>query len=249
MAKRKLDEGDSVTSETKEPAVKKLKLDSSESARAKVFNNPDLPHVIGSFLGLKDYTKFGSSYKNGHSQLIKSERGAKVKAMYICIKCKSQNNDVPHRLLAEKTGRFKPGRYCHYCFPLKCDGWNCRAVKSRRDMEESAGADGLYCDDCEPPSDKSESGSEEEEDDDDDSTCVVCGVDQGCLPLSMLGRCLECIRTCDDCEPGSDVSESGGDDDGSEEDNECSRCHTTVGADRLTDRWCVDCCNDARRKM
>lgn len=189
MAKRKLDEGDSVTSETKEPAVKKLKLDSLESARGKVFNNPDLPHVIGSFLGLKDYTKFGSSFKNGHSQLIKSERGAKFKEARVCIQCKYRCDPWPLGLLSAKMGRFKPGRYCRQCFPTKCDGYDCRRVEQYYDMRESEFVDGLFCDDCLPPSNASESGEE------DSRICVTCGVDQGGLPLSLFGRCLECVRT------------------------------------------------------
>jgi hypothetical protein len=191
MAKRKLDEEDSVIVETKEPAVKRLKLDSLESARGKVFNNPDLPHVIGSFLSLKDYTKFGSSYKNGHSQLIKSERGAKFKEKHTCITCKSRFPYWPLKSLVEKTGRFKPGRYCWSCFPTKCDGWNCRRVERYQDMQESAGEDGLFCDDCEPGSDASDGSEKEEEEEEDPDRCSACGEDCG-VGMLLAGLCHKC---------------------------------------------------------
>jgi hypothetical protein len=210
MAKRKRDDtvdtkgvdADKEEGDT-QPTVKKLSLHPLWSLRKDVLGNPNLLRTAASFLDLKDQIALGKSHKSANRDLLKGDRGKKLKeTATCCCLCKKIRYRRPDKkeLLAQTFVReveeFKSGYYCYYCTPTKCA--TCTRHFKYDDTFLSEEDMKLYCESCYDDLDRDSADEEEEEE---EFECEKCGcmfaeedMDggfcDGCAPCTV--RCQLC---------------------------------------------------------
>ena len=170
MAKRKRDDADETKGvndkeENIQRTVKWLCLHPLWSLRKDVLGNPNLLRTTASFLELKDQIALGKSHKSANRDLLKGDRGEKLKETATrCCLCKK--GFFLAQTFFREVEEFKAGYYCADCMPTKCDGCNSHYKFSGIFQREED--DDVYCEGC-------YDNLPEEEDEEEEFECEKCG--------------------------------------------------------------------------
>ena len=205
MAKRKRDDTvdtkgvDADKEEDKQPTVKKLSLHPLWSLRKDALGNPNLLRTAASFLELKDQIALGKSHKSANRDLLKGDRGKKLKeTATCCCLCKK----IRYRRLGEKelfaqtfvreVEEFKSGYYCYYCTPTQCV--TCTRHFKYNDTFVTENDMKLYCEGCYDDLDRDSADEEEEE----EFECEKCGCmfAEEDMDGGLCDGCAPCIVKC-----------------------------------------------------
>jgi hypothetical protein len=168
MSKRKREEEEvnvkGADADVQEPAVKKLKLDPLKLLHKKVFDNPNLPGLIDSFLGGADKAKLAVTEKKRAKW--HKDRPERLKE-YRCVECKllfsyklslsdydpdgneyssSEEEDEEDEEETKKEKKDKRQRFCDDCMPESCNG--CHAWFGKSELEHCDIRDKDLCEEC-----------------------------------------------------------------------------------------------------
>jgi hypothetical protein len=203
MAKRKRDDTidtkgvDADKEDATQPTVKKLSLHPLWSLRKDVLGNPNLLRTAASFLELKDQIALGKSHKSANRNLLKGDRGKKLKeTATCCCLCKKIRYRRPDQkeLLAQTFVReveeFKSSYYCYDCTPTQCV--TCTRHFKYNDTFVTEKDMKLYCEGCYDDLDRDSADEEEEEAE--KIECEECG----CM---FAEEDLDEDNLCDECNP------------------------------------------------
>lgn len=189
MSKRKREEEEvdvkGLNADVQEPAVKKLKLDPLKLLHDKVFDNPNLPGLIDSFLDGADKAKLAVTEKKRAKW--HKDRPERLKEYY-CIKCKLlfsyklslSDYDADGKEYANMIQEENREHFCDDCMPEACA--TCKGWFGSSELEHCDDRDNDFCSECIK------------------KDCENCGSSHHPDDLDEKGACTDCHENCTRCD-------------------------------------------------